>query len=256
VSSSYGVEVAARAGTSRLIEVVALHPSDAENAQAGGADRIQVCAWSKDEPWSVEPAVVGAIVRAVDVPVRVTLRLSAGFTTQGGEFARLVGLASSYLSVGVEGFSFGFLTPHLDIDVDLCTSLAQEIGNTPWTFDRAFDSALEASRAWRQLRQLPGLDAIHTSGAARGMDAGFDDLLAMATSDPTFAATAIAAAGTRPEHVPWLVRARITQLHLGALVRPGGSWTKAHVDVGFVRSWRRLLDDALGGLTRSTGVAG
>jgi copper homeostasis protein len=190
------------------------------------------------------------------MPVRVTLRLSAGFTTQGGEFARLVGLASSYLSAGVEGFSFGFLTPDVEIDVDLCASLAEEIGNTPWTFDRTFDSALEASRAWRQVRRLPGLDGIHTSGAARGMDAGFDDLLAMATSDPAFSATAIAAAGTRPEHVPWLVRGGITKVHLGALMRPGGSWTKSHVDVGFVRSWRTLLDDELAGLTRSSGAAG
>src|SRR4051794_6962654 len=29
----------------RLIEVVALHPADAEGAQEGGADRVQVCAW-------------------------------------------------------------------------------------------------------------------------------------------------------------------------------------------------------------------
>ncbi|MBA2445166.1 MAG: hypothetical protein H0V49_07535 [Nocardioidaceae bacterium] len=60
------------ATTPRLIEVVALQPSDAENAQSGGADRIQVCAWSDGEPWSVEPAVVRAIVHAVDLPVRVT----------------------------------------------------------------------------------------------------------------------------------------------------------------------------------------
>ncbi|MBA2445165.1 MAG: hypothetical protein H0V49_07530 [Nocardioidaceae bacterium] len=165
-------------------------------------------------------------------------------------------MASNYLSVGVEGFSFGFLTSDLEIDQDVCISLARELGDAPWTFDAAFDHALEASRAWRQARQLPGLDGIHTSGAVRGMDAGFDDLLSMATRDPVFADTAIAAAGTRPEHVPWLVRAGITRVHLGASVRPGGSWAKAHVDPGFVRSWRRLLDDAFASSTRSSGVTG
>lgn len=228
-----------------LIEVVALHPSDGERAQEGGADRLQVCTWRGDEARSVEPAAVSAIVRAVDVPVRVTLRLSSGLTTQGGEFTRLVGLANSYLAVGVEGLSFGFLTPHLEVDLELCMALVGEIGDVPCSFDRAFDLALDSSRAWRQVRQISGLDAIVTAGATLGMDAGFEDLLAMAARDPAFAAKAVAAGDVRPEHVPWLVRAGITQLHLGLSVRPGGSWTKTHVDSGFVRSWRRLIDDAV-----------
>jgi hypothetical protein len=45
-------------------------------------------------------------------------------------------------------------------------------------------------------------------------------------------------------------------MHLGASVRPGGSWTKAHVDPAFVRSWRLLLDDALGGSARGASEAG
>src|SRR3978361_1096218 len=83
-----------------------------------------------------------------------------------------------------------------------------------------------------------GLDAVHTAGAALGMDSGIDDLVGLAAGNPAFAPYAVAAGGVRPEHVPWLVRAGITRLHLGAAVRPGGSWTKAHADAGFVRSWR------------------
>lgn len=235
--------------------MVALHPLDAEQAQEGGAHRLQVCAWHEGQPWSVEPTTASAIVRAVDLPVRVSLRLSGGFTTQGGEFSRLVGLASDYLSMGVSGFSFGFLTPDLDVDGEVCTALAEAIGDTPWTFDRAFDQALDSRRAWRQVRRLDGVDGLHTAGAALGMEAGFDELLATATADPDFAAAAIAAGGLRAEHVPWLVRAGVARLHLGACVRPGRSWDKAHVEAGFVRSWRRLLDDALSGPARSSGAA-
>jgi copper homeostasis protein len=225
-----------------LIEVVALHPSDAERAQEGGADRILTCTWVDGEPHAMEPAAVSAIVRSTDLPVRVTLRLSAGFSSQGGEFTRLVGLVSDYLALGVEGFSFGFLTRDLEVDVDLCTALAQELGGAPWTFDRAFDHTLDLRRAWRHSRGLPGLDGVHSAGAAMGLEAGFDELLSIANDSPGFADTVIAAGGTKPEHVPWLVRAGITRLHLGASVRPGGSWDKAHVDPGFVRAWRLLLD--------------
>lgn len=231
------------------IEVVALHPTDAERADEGGADRLHVLALTADhdavgQTRSLEPAAVSAIVRATDLPVRVTLRLSPDFTTQGGEFTRLVGLVSDYLSLGVEGFVFGFLTPDLEVDVDTCAELVDFLGGIPWTFDRAFDHALEVRRAWRALAPLDGLDRIHTAGAVRGMDAGFDDLVALASADPAFASIAVAAGGVRPEHVPWLARAGLIRVHLGAAVRPGGSWTKAHVDAGFVRSWRLLLDDA------------
>ncbi|MBA3233228.1 MAG: copper homeostasis protein CutC [Propionibacteriales bacterium] len=228
------------------IEVVAVHPTDAERAQAGGADRLHVCAFEGAEARALEPARVSAIVRATDLPVRVTLRLSAGYTTQGGEFTRLIGLVSDYLALGVEGFVFGFLTPDLEVDVGVCKTLVDELGGAPWTFDRAFDHALEAPRAWRAVAGLDGLDGIHTAGAALGLSSGFDDLIALAESDPRFASTAVAAGGVRPEHVPWLVLAGVTRVHLGASVRPGGSFTKSHVDSGFVRSWRLLLDDAIG----------
>jgi copper homeostasis protein len=232
----------ARRGT---VEVVALHPADAENAERGGADRVHVCTWVDDEPRSVEPAAVSAIVRSTDLPVRVTLRLSGGFTTQGGEFVRLVGLAGDYLSLGAEGVSFGFLTRDLEIDDAVCVALVAELGDAPWTFDRAFDHALDLRRAWRQVRDLPGVDGVHSAGALLGMNAGFDDLLAVCAEQPDFAAALIAAGGVRPEHLPWLVRAGVTRVHLGASVRPGASWTKAHVDADFVRSWRLLVDDAI-----------
>lgn len=232
------------------VEIVVLHPADAERAQAGGADRLHVCAWPDDAGGtsalgrSVAPADVSAVLRSTDLPVRVTLRLSDGLTTQGGEFTRLLGLASQYLSLGAEGLVFGFLTPDLRVDVDVCHELADSLQGAPWSFDRAFDQVLDPRQGWRGLQQLPGLDAVHTAGAVRGMDAGFDDLLAFASQDPTFAAVAVAAGDVHPEHVPWLVRAGVSRVHLEAEVRPGGSWSKAYVDAAFVRSWRLLLDAA------------
>jgi copper homeostasis protein len=240
---------------SPLVEVVALHPQDAERAQEGGAHRLHVAALHGDQLRSLEPAAVSAIVRITDLPVRVTLRLSDGFTTQGGEFARLRGLAADYLAVGVEGFVFGFLTSDLGVDKEVCATLADSLMGAPWTFDRAFDHALEARRAWRQLSGMPGLDSIHSAGAALGIDAGFDDLVALAAADQRFAAIAIAAGGVRPEHIPWLVRAGVRRVHLGTSVRPGGSWSKSYVDAGFVRSWRLLLDASGPGRTYDAGTA-
>src|SRR5581483_7673792 len=123
--------------------------------------------------------------------------------------------------------------------------LIAALAGAPWTFDRAFDAALDARVAWRQVRRLPGLDAVHTAGSLLGLPSGLDDVLTMAGADPVFAATVVAAGGVSAEAVPWLVRAGIMGVHLGASVRPGGSWHKAHVDAGFVRAWRLLLDGAV-----------
>jgi copper homeostasis protein len=231
--------------TAGSVEVVVLHPHDAERAQLGGAHRLHLCALVGDEARSLPPADVSTIVRATDLPVRVTLRLSEGFTTQGGELTRLRGLAGDYLALGAEGLVFGFLTSDLEIDVEICAEVASSLDGAPWTFDRAFDHVLEADRGWRQLRSLPGLDGVHTAGAALGIDAGFEELMRLVKGSPEVAALVVAAGDVRAEHVPWLVRSGVTRLHLGAAVRPGGSWSKSYVDSGFVRSWRSLLDDAI-----------
>ena len=146
-----------------------------------------------------------------------------------------------YLSLGVDGFVLGFLTRDLDIDVEVCTALVEAFDGAAWTFDWTFDQDKLAGPR-RQLRSLPGLDGVHTAGAALGMDAGLDDLLNCAQARG--GAAGRRRRGVRAEHVPWLVRSSAAAAPSSA-VRPGGSWSKSFVDPGFVRSWRTLLDHAI-----------
>lgn len=222
-----------------------LHPRDVPGADEGGADRLFVVAGVEAGGLSPEPAVVSAICKDTEVPVRVMLRLNDGLSTTGGELSRLVGLGEDYLSVGAEGVSFGFLTGDLEIDVDVCSYLADRLPQVPWTFHRAVDSALSTDRAWRQLAGLPGLDAVLSAGSPRGLASGCDDLVDRASANPGIARLLMAGGGLRGEHVPWLSRAGVRMFHVGSTVRPGGSWTKSYVDPAHVRSWRMLLDDAV-----------
>lgn len=228
-----------------LLEVVVLHPRDVPGADEGGADRLFVVTDVESGGLSPEPSVVSAVCKETEVPVRVMLRLNDGLTTTGGELSRLVGLGEDYLSVGAEGLSFGFLTADLEIDIEVCSYLADRLPQVPWTFHRAVDSALSTDRAWRRLAGLPGLDAVLSAGSPRGLEAGCDELVARAAADPLVAGLLVAGGGLRPEHVPWLSRAGVRQFHVGSTARPGGSWSKAYVDPGHVRAWRMLLDDAV-----------
>ncbi len=227
-----------------LLEVTVEQGRDVPGAQEGGADRLHLVAPGEAAGLSPEPAAVTEVCRETDLPVFVVLRLTDSWTTTGGELTRLVGLAEDYLARGAAGLCFGFLDADLLVDTEVCGHLAQALPGVPWTFPAAVDSSLEPARAWRQLLTLPGLVAVRSAGSPQGMSVGYDDLLATAGSSPAIARLLVPGGGLLAEHVPWLVRAGVRQLHLGPQARPGGSW-KAYVDASHVRSWRLLADDAL-----------
>lgn len=229
--------------TGVVLEVAVGDPRDVPGAAEGGADRLHAVVPGPTCGLSPEPALVSAICRESDLPVFVLLRLNDSWSTTGGEFARLVGLGEDYLGCGAAGVAFGFLDADLEIDTETCRLLLDRLPNVPWTFHRAIDSSLDPRRSWRRLLTLPRLVAVRTAGSPRRMAAGFDDL--MATITPEIAPLAMPGSGLAAEHVPWLLKAGVRQLHLGEQVRPGGS-AKAYVDAGYVRSWRSMVDDQVG----------
>jgi len=156
------------------------------------------------------------------------LRLRGGFGTDGGETTRLKGLGSAYMDAGADGIVMGFLNGLSQVDLEVCAELAGNAG-WPWTFHRAIDSALDPAKAWRDVQTLPGLDRVLTSGSARGLRYGLDDLMSRAHSDPSIARLIVAGGGLAPEHVPWLAQAGIRGFHIGAPARPQRSYT-SYVD--------------------------
>jgi copper homeostasis protein len=231
-----------------LLEVVVTHPRDVAGADEGGADRLfvvhRVTPGSTGAWLSPEPALVSAICKESELPVRVILRLNDSWTTTGAELTRMVGLAESFLSVGADGVAYGFLDRDLLIDVEVCRHVAGQLPGVPWTFHHAIDAALETERAWRDVAGLAGVDAVLSAGSPRGLRVGHQDLTDRAVGSPAVAELLMAGGDLQPEHVPWLARAGVWKFQVGSSVRPGRSWEKAHVDAGHVRAWRLLVDDA------------
>lgn len=226
-----------------MLEVIALHAADAERAEEGGADRIELVGSMEEGGLSPEPALVDKVRRATSIQIRPMVRLRHGFGTDGGEAVRLRGLITSYLDAGADGMVFGFLNGHAGVDVEVMTELVGT-GDWPWTFHRAIDNCLDQDRAWNTLLTLPRLDQVLTAGSVRGVEQGLDDLINRARSHAGAAPLIMAGGGLQAEHVPWLVRAGVRAFHIGSPARPAGSW-KAYVDVGLVRTWRALVDDTI-----------
>ncbi len=225
---------------SGLLEVIALQPADAERAEAGGADRVELCGSLQDGGMSPTPALVGQVRRAASIQLRVMVRLRPGFGTDGGEAIRLRGLMASYADAGADGMVLGFLNGLGEVDLEVLNALIEDAG-WPWTFHRAIDSCLDLDRAWAALATLPRLDQVVTAGSARGVEHGLDELVSRARGNPWAARVIMAGGGLRPEHVPWLARAGVRAFQIGRPARPLGSY-KAYVDEGLVRSWRALID--------------
>jgi copper homeostasis protein len=155
----------------------------------------------------------------------------------------LQGLVSAYRQVGADGVVIGFLNAHTEVDVPVVSALVGQ-ADFGWTFDRAVDACISVDRAWRELRRLPGLDAVLTAGSPRGVTEGLDDLVQRARTDDFARSVIIAGGGLLPEHVPWLARAGVRAFQVGGAVRPLGS-AKAYVDPDLVRTWRTLVDHAV-----------
>lgn len=223
-----------------LLEVIALHSDDAERAEQGGADRVELLSTISEGGLSPEPRMVEKVRRHTSIQIRPMVRLRGGFGTDGGEFTRLKGLISSYRDEGADGLVFGFLNGEGMPDRQVICQLVEDT-DLPWTFHRAIDYTLETDRAWRVLHELPGLDQVLTAGSTRGVEYGLDDLVTRSRRDPRAAQLIMAGGGLKPEHVPWLIRAGVRAFHIGSAARPLGSY-KAYVDSDLVRTWRDLLD--------------
>ncbi|MFI6639553.1 copper homeostasis protein CutC [Streptomyces sp. NPDC050504] len=223
-----------------VLEVIALDPQDAIAAQAGGADRLELVTDMAADGLTPSRETFGRIREAVDVPLRVMLRVADGFAA--GDIDVLVARARELRAEGAREFVLGFLDEAGNPDLVAVERLVAELDGCVWTFHRAIDRAADRDSARKQLADLPGLDTYLTAGAAGGVDEGLSTLLTEAArqGDPGYEARILVGGGLRLEHVPALRAGGVTGFHIGGAARPGG-WA-APVDADAVREWRAALD--------------
>ncbi|MGW5422292.1 copper homeostasis protein CutC [Streptomyces sp. NPDC003943] len=223
-----------------VLEVIALDEADAVAAQAGGADRLELVTDMAADGLTPSTTGFAAIRAAVDIPLRVMLRLTDGFAA--GDIEALVARASELRAAGADEFVLGFLTPDGDADLVAVERLTAVLEGCRWTFHRAIDRAADRDALRKQLADLPGLDTYLTAGAATGVDDGLPVLAAEAAraGEPGYEPRILVGGGLRLDHLPALRAAGLTAFHIGGAARPQG-WT-APVSADAVRTWREAID--------------
>ncbi|MEW2076481.1 copper homeostasis protein CutC [Streptomyces sp. NPDC013433] len=222
-----------------VLEVIALDVEDAVAAQAGGADRLELVTDMAADGLTPSAATVAGIRAAVDIPVRVMLRLADGFAA--GDVERLVAAVREMREAGAEEFVLGFLDAEGGVDLGAVERVARELEGCRWTFHRAIDRAADRDALRKRLADFPGLDTYLTAGAAEGVDVGMPTLLAEAgrRGEPGYEQQLLVGGGLRLDHVPLLLKAGIDAFHIGGAARPQG-WD-GPVSVEAVAEWRRVL---------------
>ncbi|MFJ4558389.1 copper homeostasis protein CutC [Streptomyces massasporeus] len=223
-----------------VLEVIALGIEDAVAAQAGGADRLELVTDMAADGLSPSAATVAGIRRAVDISLRVMIRLADGFAA--GDVERLVRVAGELREAGAEEFVLGFLDAGGVVDLAAVERIVGVLDGCPWTFHRAIDRAADRDALRKQLDGMPGLDTYLTAGASGGVDEGLPVLLAEAArqGQPGYEQHLLVGGGLRLDHVPTLLTAGVDGFHIGGAARPEG-W-EAPVSADAVARWRAALD--------------
>ena len=240
-----------------MLEVIALSAADATAAQAGGADRLELVTDMAADGLTPDVEVLAAVREAVDIPVRVMLRVADGFASGGRQgLAELTARATDLRAAGAEEFVLGFLDENGDLDLAAVETVLSAIEGHSWTFHRAIDHAADRHAVRKELAELPGLDTYLTAGSAQGVADGLPTLIAEAArylaADPGYTPRLLVGGGLNLSQVPTLQRAGVDAFHIGAAARPAG-WTQP-VDPDAVRHWRRALD-AVAGTPKASGDA-
>ncbi|WP_405615522.1 copper homeostasis protein CutC [Streptomyces sp. NBC_00076] len=226
-----------------VLEVIALGVEDAVAAQAGGANRLELVTDMAADGLTPSLGTVAGIRAAVDIPLRVMLRLTDGFAAGGAAGVdRVVRAAGELREAGAEEFVLGFLDADGGVDLPAVERVAGVLDGCRWTFHRAIDHAADRDALRKQLDGLPGLDTYLTAGAASGVDDGLPTLLAEAArrGEPGYEQRLLVGGGLRLDHVPRLLAAGIDGFHIGGAARPDG-WGRP-VSADAVTEWRRVLD--------------
>lgn len=224
-----------------VLEVIALDAEDAVAAQAGGADRLELVTDMAADGLTPSRETFAAIRSAVDIPLRVMLRVADGFAA--GDIDVLVGKAREMREVGADEFVFGFLDADGHADLVAVERLVAELDGCRWTFHRAIDRAVDRDALRKQLADLPGLDTFLTAGSCgRGGQPASRSSWPRWTGphEPGYQAQVLVGGGLHLRHLPRLRAAGIDAVHIGGAARPGG-WS-APVDAAAVREWREALD--------------
>lgn len=198
------------------LQIAVTSPAGARTAVAGGADTVELCTALELGGVTPSPAQLDHVI-AVGAPVHVLIRPRPGdFVFDAEEVELMAADAAHAVRRGAAGLVIGALTAQGRVDTEASRRIAdaarQVRPDVVLAFHRAID---QVDQPWRELPVLSDLGVhrlLTSGGAGRAID-GLDTLTRLAATGEV---EVIAGGGVHPEHIPALIDAGVTGLHLSA----------------------------------------
>ena len=201
---------------------------DALEAQAGGAQRIELC--SRLEVGGVSPSaqLISEVLGAVSIPVNVLVRPREGnFCWTLGEAEEILETISICKGLKVNGVVIGALTPDGQIDMPLMSRFIAAARPLDVTFHRAFDECAEPFSALEDIISL-GCNTLLTSGQAPSALEG-SSLIASLVGQAAGRITVMPGAGINPSNIRQIVLATGAREYHGSARGPAGTTSRVVV---------------------------
>lgn len=147
-----------------IIEICVDSVESAINAEAGGADRLELCAALELGGITPGPGTIESVIANVTIPVNVMIRPRGGdFLYSDAEFEVMRRDIDFAREAGAAGIVLGILMPDGSIDFDRTAYLTEYALPMPVTFHRAFDMTDDP---WQALEDIisAGVARLLTSG--------------------------------------------------------------------------------------------
>lgn len=224
-----------------LIEVIALSAQDARDAEAAGADRLELVSDMAQGGLTPAADVVHDVVKQCRLPVMVMVRPHArSFSYDEADRRQMREAIAMVRDAGAHGVVFGALTPEGDIDRACLDQVLRWADGLPLTFHRAFDAVRDPVRAFGTLSAYRGaVTQLLTSGAAPTAEQGAALLgqlvkrWQLGEGVEPLVGSGVNAGNLAALHR--LIGAR--QYHVGSGARAGGSF-EARIDAGRLAAMR------------------
>lgn len=211
-------------GATRIrLEVCVDGLASAQAAEAGGADRIELCSALELGGLTPSLAMVEACRAALTIPLQVMLRPRAGdFCYSTAELDCIRRDLEHCREAGADAVVLGILNSAGDLAIPALRELVSELGTMKLTFHRAFDMIADQQAALLSLAEL-GISHILSSGGQASAVQGRERLASLLRSSAELGPSApvlVAAAGIDRDNLGALIKATgVREVHVGSACR-------------------------------------